>query len=271
MGAFQPKPQLSFQGERWWETGSGIPQDVGGITFGKPVNVGGDLYQGNNATGQVRKLDNAPKVSVQANSLTKGVTAGMEAAFKSAAKRVEQFGDIANASRATLENLAEMKRLDAGGIYSNVTTGPATWFANFAQSLGMNLDPAKLGRTEAYNAAAIDLWQSKIAGMEGGNRGVTKEEAAEIKNLLPQTAHSPEARQRIMAMMENVAKRSILRHENAQKAFHQAAQADDARMLDSIFTNVHMPAPVTPEPTTEKPGFQPSTTRKGIRIIGVTQ
>lgn len=271
VGAFQPKPQLSFQGERWWETGSGTPQDVGGITFGKPVNVGGDLYQGNNATGQVRKLDNAPKVTVNANKFEKGQIVGLGDMFKNISSAADKFTQAGNAAWEMNNALANMQQLEKNGIFSNVTTGPAEFFSNLGQALGFPIDKAKLGNTTAYNAVANELWVKKIAGMQGGMHGVTEKEGVRIQQILPQAAHSPEARKELFQILIDVNQRTIDRAKAARTAATQAVMTQNPALFDQFYEGAMFPAPNTTETTVKPTELQPSGKRSGIRIIGVTQ
>lgn len=203
----------------------------GGTTLDNPgwktVNVGGDLYQ-QTATG-LKKLDNAPKVTVNSSTLVQGQKAGTAEWFKNTAQQVDALGKEANSSQRLLVTLGTLQELHKAGINSNVTAPMVTAASNLAQSLGVKIDPSKLGNTEAYNSLVTDLWQRSVA-QYGGNKGVTSAEAEEIKKLTPLATYSPQAREQLFAIQSAVAKRSIEAYKQANSSFAQAAAADDPRL-----------------------------------------
>jgi len=224
--------------------------------------VNGDLYELNPSTGQWRKLDNAAKVSTNVNvggPVVHGQKAGMGEYFRNAASQVDALGKVAQTASNIKQTLAEMRNLDAQGIFSNVTTGAATFLTNLGQAAGVKVDTSKLGNTEAFNALATDLWQGLVAKF-GGNRGVTQQEAAEIKKMMPLAAFSPEARQQLYTILNNVADRQIAQYQNANKAFAEAALKDDPTVFSSGFGDVYVPAPSAPAPTTPAANLDPSVT-----------
>ena len=226
--------------------GSGNPADlvakadlgtVGGTVYDKgtlqKVQIGGapapltridgDLYQPNSA-GELRKLDNAPTTNIN-TALNPADTA----AFKGIADHLGGLREQADISQATLGtvDMLEGLLLDyKDGTYSNVTAPMATALANAAEAAGLKFDATKLGNTEAYNALIIDLWQQKInAG--GGNRGVVKEEATEIKKQLPLVVHSPEARAYLLGVMKRKAVGDIKALQEASALFKLAKETND--------------------------------------------
>ena len=213
------------------------------------VKIDGDLYQRNPTTGKLSKLDNATKVTVPVN-VNSAQKAGLSAYFTNAAKKVDELGAIAGQAQNNMQSIAELRNLDSQGIFSNVTTGPATFLANLGQAAGIPVNTAKLGNTESYNAITTDLWQGLVAKY-GGNKGVTKEEAIEIKKMLPLAANSPQARQQMFRILENVAVRQVKQYQSANEAFARAAQTDDPTKFSTDFMNVYTPPPSTPAPTTK--------------------
>lgn len=209
------------------------------------VVINGDLYQ-KTATG-LKKLDNAPKVNVNANPVIMGQKAGMQEYFKNAASQVDALGKVATNATQMKQTLSELQGLDSQGIFSNVTSGPATFLSNLGQIAGVKVDPAKLGNTETFNALTTDLWQGLVSKY-GGNRGVTQQEAAEIKRMLPLATSSPQARQQLYRVLNNVADRQIMQYQNANKAFAQSALRDDPTIFSQGFGDVYVPTPSTPNP-----------------------
>jgi hypothetical protein len=248
------------------------PDELTAVALGgaKPQQtvINGDLYELNPSTGQLKKLDNAPKISTSVNvggPVIAGQKAGSEAYFKGAAGKVEALGNQAGQASNVKQTIAEMRNLDSQGIFSNVTSGPATFLTNLGEAVGVQVDAKKLGNTETFNALTTDLWQGLVSKF-GGNRGVTKEEALEIKKMLPLATSSPQARQQLYSILENVADRQIKQYQAADKAFSEAVYQDDPRVFSGGFTDVYNPAPNQPAPVTP-PGaptvrrFNPATGR----------
>lgn len=250
-----PKEDIRTLGERFWKVGKGGVENIGGVEYSDPLRMAGvGLVQGSNATGKLDVIDKTPKttVSVNASPVLGGQKAGMEAYFKSAANKVEALGNLATTAQDNLNSLAELKNLDAKGIFSNVTSGPATFLSNLAQAAGMQVDTAKLANTENYNAITTDLWQGLVAKY-GGNRGVTKDEALEIKKLLPLATNSPQARQQLFTVLENVGARQIAQYQSANDAFARASLAEDPTIFSKEFGNVF-----TPQPSRTQPALPPA-------------
>lgn len=217
---------------------------------------GGDLYELNPSTGQWKKLDNAAKVTTNLSvggPVVQGQKAGMAEYFKGAAAQVQALGERARSASDIKQTLAEMKNLDAQGIFSNVTTGPATFLNNLGQVAGVKVDSTKLGNTEAYNALATDLWQGLVSKF-GGNRGVTKEESEQIRKMLPLAANSPQARQQLFSILNNVADRQIVQFQNANKTFARSALQEDPTIFAEGFGETYLPEPQAPQTVTPAAG-----------------
>jgi hypothetical protein len=221
--------------------------------------VGGDLYQQSPSTGGMKKLDNAPKITthVGVNPVIQGQKAGMQEYFKNAANQVGELGKVATQAQGNLQSIAELRNLDSQGIFSNVQTGPATFLSNLGQGLGIQVDAKKLGNTEAYNALTTELWQGLVSKY-GGNRGVTQQEAVEIKKMLPLAATSPQARQQMFGILENAAKRQIQQYESANQAFAKGAKMDDPEVFANEFKGIYTPAPNQPAPVTQPKSKTPT-------------
>jgi len=249
MAGFQPKRNIQSLGEQFWDVSGNAPKAIGGVQYGTPATINGDLYQQQTGSGKLTKLDNAPKVTtnVSMSPVIKGQVAGQEAFWKQASKQIEELGGRAQTASDNKQTLAEMKNLDSQGVFSNVTSGPATFLSNLGEAVGVKVDKAKLGNTETFNALTTDLWQGLVAKY-GGNRGVTKEEAAEIKNMLPLATSSPQARQQLYRILENVSNRQIQQFQNANKTYSEAVYADDPRMFKLDLEGVYNPQPQAPSP-----------------------
>lgn len=218
----------------------------GGPTASMPFGLDGvGAVQGRSSDGKITPIGGtAPRVDVSVNS---GPKAGAAEFFKNTAKKVDELGALAQSASNNLNTIAELRNLDKKGIYSNVTTGPATFFQNLGQIIGIPVDAAKLGNTETFSALTTDLWQGLVSKY-GGNRGVTKEEAAEIKTMLPLAGKSPEARGQLFTILENVAKRQIGQYEQSNKAFAEASAAEDPNIFIKNAPNIYLPSEQTTQP-----------------------
>ena len=246
-------------------------QEVGGVVYDPdtksivqlsgptPVQkvVNGDLYELNPSTGLSKKLDNAPKVSVAVNPTIAGQKAGMQAYWEGAGKKVNALGEIAQQASNNKQTISELRQLDANGIFSNTPSGSATFLSNLGQAVGVPVDVSKLGNTETYNALTTELWQGLVAKY-GGNRGVTADEAKEIKKMLPLAGNSPQARQQLFNILDRLSDRQIAQYEHANSAFAKAVKMDDPEMFSQQFQGIFNPAPNTPSPTTKPSGKGPT-------------
>ena len=225
---------------------------LGGSSYAEPFLIGNDMYQNETGTGKILKLDNAPNVTVGGTSVVNaGQNAGMKAYWENAAKTVDTLGQQAQSAQNNLNSLAELKNLHDKGLFSNAPSGIQSFAANLGQAFGLPVDQAKLANTETYNAGITDLWQGLVSKY-GGNRGVTKEEAEEIKRMLPLASSSPQAREQIFQVLGNVANRQINQYHSANQRFAKAVKMDDPEMFASEFGNIYNPGPKQTQPALPK-------------------
>lgn len=234
----QPPKSLGYYGDEYEKNPDGTPKITQVIgAEGKP-----EPYQRNIKTGKLEKLDNAARVTATANA-SNPQNKGLEALFKNAADTVQELGKTARSSAQLADGLKRMQELDSAGVFSNVTAGPATFLTNLAQAAGVPIkdaDAAKLGRTETYNSIATEAWQRLVSQM-GGNRNVTREEAMEIKTILPQTRNSPQARERLYQIWTQVSQREVQRFHKANKALTDALAKNDPAVWQSQFADIFAP------------------------------
>lgn len=254
ISGFQPKRELKEAGGQFFDLSGDQPRHLGGLTFENQM-AGGDTFRVQQQGNKWEKLDQAPKISLTASPVIQGQKAGMSEFFKNAAGQVDALGKSAQAANATLQGVAQLRSLDKQGLYSNLTSGPATFLANLAQSLGATLSPAELAKlknTETFNAVSVDLWQTKIAE-KGGNRGVTQEEAKKIMEMLPLAKNSPQAREQIYTILEQAAARTAQHYRGASKAFGEAVTKDDPTVFTKAMEGVYLPEPIAPTPVQPTP------------------
>lgn len=198
-------------------------------TYFQPSEAGKDLMQltfaGGKHTGS-KKLDNAPKVNTTIQNTPP--RHGANKAFDLAAGTVNDLGERARAAQDMMHSLSIMQNNDQQGMFSNTTTGLASFMTNLAQAANLPLSQKQLsmlGNTETFNSVATEVWQKLISQM-GGNRGVTQQEAEQIKQILPQTRHSPQARQELYKILTMIANKNITRYRVANAAYWRAISAD---------------------------------------------
>lgn len=243
LSGFQPKNDLGEVGGTIYDKNT---RNVVTLNGPKPelVTQNGDLYESSPSTNSLRKLDNAPKITIGGTkvAVNAGQKKGSEAYFNHAASQVDALGKQANSSQSLLATLDSLEQLHKAGINSNITTGMATAMQNLGQSLGVKVDANRLGNTETYNALITDLWQRAVS-QYGGNRGVTKEEAEEIKKLTPLASSSPQAREQLFRLYRNSAARTIGAYKQANKSFAEATAADDPRLfaIPDMMQDVYVP------------------------------
>lgn len=106
MGPKQPDPRFikEYQGQ-FFDLSSGTPVPLGGAQFGETTTIDGDLYQ-RGPNGQLRKLDNAPKISVNNHPAGAGQTEYEKAVGKAIAPGGDARKD-AEAARTGLRSSVE--------------------------------------------------------------------------------------------------------------------------------------------------------------------
>lgn len=233
--------QLGYVGAEWETNPDGSPKITQVLgADGKP-----EPYQRNLRSGELKKLDNAPKISTTVNSqsIMKGPAAGAEKTFELAAKTVSELGDKARAAQKVTEQVQRLKAIEATGVFSNATTGVQTFMTNLAQAVGVTLSPEKikaLANSENFQSIATDMWQQVISQL-GGNRNVTAPEAERIEQIIPQLRTSPQARAELYGIMNNMAERDMNRFKVANKAYTEALTAGDPSIWQRQFEQVMLP------------------------------
>lgn len=174
--------------------------------------------------GTIEAADKAPKVQLGVTQYAQreGLGKGFEKAYEDDAKLRADL----QAGQEMMGTLADMEALDRAGMYNGFGAEQTMALAKIGQQLGMDIDPSRLANAEAYRSAQVQLWQKLISKM-GGNRGVTQEEAAEIKQILPRIADSPQGRARIMQILRNSQQRAAQRYNRLNLALQAAQKSED--------------------------------------------
>lgn len=184
----------------------------------------GTVFNRNKQTGELNAADKAPKTTVSVSQA--GPKAGLQEFFKGEAENLNKERAALQESKAALGTLNEMEKLDKAGMFNGFGANQIGATVKLGQQLSLTFDPNKLANMEGYRSAQTALWQSLISKM-GGNRGVTKEEAEEIKQILPQVSDSPQGRARIMQIIRGAHQRNAAQHVKLSNLFGQAVKSDD--------------------------------------------
>lgn len=192
-------------------------------------------------TGKLDEVGKSPKVSVGgAQTIIKGQNAGAAEWAKLAGQDVQEMAKSARGAVKMLGTLNQLEASGKAGIFSGPAATPQTWVAGMLRSMNLPVDEAKLANSQTFEAASISAWQDMIA-QAGGNRGVVKEEAARIAQMVPQLTQSPEGRAQLTAFLKQAAQQSIADAEKAQKEYAEAIHADDPRKFTFGLSGAQLP------------------------------
>lgn len=216
--------------------------------------INGDLY-GVTQTG-MDQINKAPRTNVSNTVVNGPQNQGLSEVFKKGVQLTSELGEQARGAVETLHSLDNLANLDKQGIFSNLTSKPSAFLVNIAQAVRAPLPQEvidRLSNTTAYNSEVINVWQKWISQI-GTNKGLTKEEAMELKNALPLAAHSPEARAKIIELMRGAATRTIENHRNAVNAYTQSYRSQDPSDILRAMGEMQVPGAATaPTETTGNP------------------
>lgn len=212
--------------------------------FGPAQTVNGEAVQFAEGTNKAHQIATRPP---QTNILPPSQKVGLEELFRKYGGSVADMAKTAQESLRLQGALAQLGTLDANGTYSGPAANAAVWVNSLANAAGIPIDQKKLANSENYNSVAAEAAQ-RLIGQFGGNRGVTKEEAEQIKTITPQLATSPAARAQLSVILSNSAKRSIDTFKAAQSNFVKAVQTQDPSQLDPLLYGSQVPTetPQTP-------------------------
>lgn len=244
--------------------------------YADPFMIGPDLYQNEIGTGKIGKLDNAPKVSVGNTTVGSGETALSKGLGEKAAAAYATLGETARNSRNLIGTLDQLSRLSEGGVLDGPASRPAIWLQGLARSAGVKYDSTKLTNSEAYTGIAREAVQ-QLVGQYGGNRGITKEEAAQIQDIIPQLTQSPEARAKLTEILRSVAQRNMMDFEKATDALRRSRETGDQGIFIDAINSMWMPSadiqptvPAATAPPRQQGGAAPGLTLPpGFRIVDI--
>lgn len=215
-----------------------------------PESIGGDLYQREDRPGgQLRKLDNAPKVSLTnvGNSIQRGQRAGMEKWAELAGKTVTELADNARQSVKLISSINQMEALHGAGVSGGPAANVETFVTNLANSAGIPVDRNKLANNETFASEATKAWAAMMQA-NGGARGLVKEESDKIAQSLPSLLQSSQGQAQILRVMRMKAQQDITDAQTAQKEYAAALTAEDPQLFTFGLGRAQLPNPTPQAP-----------------------
>lgn len=215
--------------------------------FGAPVLQQGDLFQQNLGTGKFDQMAKAPKITIGPTTVKSGEDSLFRTLGKNAADAFTELGKTALSSRNLMGTLKQLERLEQGGVFDGPLSGAAVWLQGLSRSAGLRYDAAKLSNSEAYTSLAREAVQ-QLVSQYGGNRGITKEEAAQIQDIIPQLSQSAAARRQLRLILTNVGERNLRDYRTAADALQKSRQLNDEGVFVDAMTRMNLPDPTPLNP-----------------------
>lgn len=239
------------------------PKEVNGVVYdpdslqilqlkgGNPpsqVKIDGDLYEVNASTGQLKKLDNAPKITtnvrVPVNVVNQGESKFMQTLGEKSAEDLVKVKQEKYNSQQVITSMQKLEQLDRQGVYSGPTAPASQFVGSLAESIGIPVDKSKLASSQAYQGELMSNMQQFLTGSIA--RSTTDKDAEMLRAPLPQLINSPEGR-------------AVLRRQVIAKAQERIEYADSVqRELEKQFPEAGRLNALTP-------GSQPSPKAGAVR------
>lgn len=208
---FQPKPrEMKEVGGMLYDPESLTVAQLQGAA---PVRVesNGDLYEQNPTTGQWKKLDNAPKVSVTSAPTimvgAKGNQAYAEGLGKADADRYKDARETAASAVRQLNTVQEMRKIIGGG---KVFEGPLAGIRLTAEGLGAQIglgDRESVANSRQLEAVSRTFLGELLTGPSA--RSMTNEDRKVIESQGAQLIDTEEGRLKVLEITERTQKRAL--------------------------------------------------------------
>ena len=234
----------------------GTPQRVADARdkFGPTKLVNGEAVQFAEGTGKAHQVATRPP-QTNVNVIPPAQKVGLEELAKKYAQNVAEMGQAAQSAQRLSGALAQMGKLSEAGTFEGPLADPAIFLNRLAANAGVPVDRNKLANSETYASTASEAVQ-RLVGQFGGNRGVTKEEAAVIAQIVPQLQSSVQARAQMTQILQSVAQRQMEGYQKAHQNYIRFVQTQDPSQIDPTLYGSQMPfdQPVAPQPGAGQPG-----------------
>lgn len=243
---FDPKPNVKEVNGVVYDPDTLKIVQLGDGTPPKQITINGDLYEVNPSTMQLRKLDNAPKitnntrvtvpVNVQGESEFAKILGGGNAKQLLAAKEAKVE------SQRQIAAMQQLEALDAKGVYSGPSAKPAMFMGSLAEGMGFAVDRKKLENSQAYQGELMAQMQQYLSGSLA--RSTTDKDAEILMAPLPQLMNSPEGRAALRRQIIARATEKIQYADQLQQNLEK--QFPDLGRLNSVVPGV-VPSPGRPD------------------------
>jgi len=175
------------------------------------VEMGGDLYEQNPTTGQWKKLDNAPKVSVTSSPIinvgNKGNTAYAEGIAKADAERYGKMQDAAVSAQKQLQTIQGMRQtLSSGKVFEGPLADLRLQVEGLGTTAGLG-DRAKVAASREFDSQVKGIIAELITGASG--RFMTDSDAKIIREQGALLADTKEGREKVLNIMERTQRRVL--------------------------------------------------------------
>lgn len=188
------------------------------------LSIGGDLYERNPSTGQLKKLDNAPKVNVRVNNQTQMGPGGYQQAYEIArgqaqggvdAKRMEAAIEGLSAANANLQQLAQLEEASKQPYFSGAFADQRLAAEKMAQSLGLPVDAKKIANTEQLATLSAQNVLEKAKNMKGA---LSDKDVEFLSRSTPGQLSSPEGLRAIIRASRKVTLAEAKKHQETIEA-----------------------------------------------------
>ena len=180
-----------------------------GERYGAPTAVNGEAIQFEERSNKPKQTATRPaQVKVAPNiSVNTAEDAYLKERGKGVATTAHSVQESARAATGVLRSVAQLRKLDKAGTFSNPTAGAATFMSQVGQSLGFPVDSAKMAGSESYRAEVRNLLIAQMQQL-GGAKGLSEKETQLVLEAFPNLDRSPQARATIFNILEGKAKQA---------------------------------------------------------------
>lgn len=193
--------------------------------YGPDERVNGEVIQRALGTGKAHQVANRPaSTNVSLNPTIKGEDAFASQLGKDVAGEIKVARDAALQGYNTKATLTQLRAMEEKGIFSGPTANVATVVSNFANTLGIPVDSAKLANTQAYQQQIAKKIADVLTAGGGVGRSMTDEDRKAFMESLPTLLLSPQGRQYVFNQMDRDANIAIQRHKSMQERLNSNPQ-----------------------------------------------
>lgn len=264
VSGFKPKPaELKSVGGVVYDANNNIIELKGKPGGPERVTLNGDLYEKNPSTGELRKLDNAAKITSNVrvaptvNVVNKGESKFMETLGENTAKQVNAVQQAKIDAQKRLTVADRLEHLNSSGVFSGQTANAANFMANLADTVGVKVDKAKLANSQEYAATLGKQVSDVLTAGSGVGRSMTDADREAFMTQFPTMVNTPEGRQRIIGLLRDGARQDIQYsdqvHANMLKSYPDAANLMDLTPATKSFPDSNPAASSAPAKDTGAP------------------